>query len=137
MPFASSPAIENRLRNKTPYSSTVLVREVATRQLATSRSYRGVSSLFPGAPAPGTRSKTPSTVFVLPTSITRSIFRSCLRVEPPPLPFSYRPTQNWFHSASRSHQQEPAWIQSFGRPFKSGAVLFDPNRFPLHPTNLR
>ena len=38
MPLDSRPAIENKLRNSTPYSSTVLVREVATRQLATRRS---------------------------------------------------------------------------------------------------
>src|SRR6478672_6197957 len=73
MPSAFSPAIENRFRNSTPYSSTVLVREVATRQLAASRLYVGSPWLSTGAAPLPSLAKTPSTVFVLPTSMTSSI----------------------------------------------------------------
>src|SRR5258708_33106751 len=57
MVLKSSPASSNKLRACTPYSSTVRLRAVVKRQCATS-----------SAPA-----KTPSEVFVFPTSITRSI----------------------------------------------------------------
>src|SRR5437016_6280487 len=66
---ASIFSTANRLRKRTPYSSTVWLLMVATRQWAIIR-----------APAPeglakptGFSSKTPSTVLVLPTSTTSSI----------------------------------------------------------------
>src|SRR5437899_6352365 len=68
MSFGSSPSIENRFRNNTPYSSTVCAARVVTRQFATSLSYRGG-----GAESVKDFAKTPSTVFVLPTSRTSSI----------------------------------------------------------------
>src|SRR5260370_1670225 len=68
MSFGSSPSIENKFRNNTPYSSTVCAARVLTRQFATSLSYRGG-----GAESVRDFAKTPSTVFVLPTSRTRII----------------------------------------------------------------
>src|SRR5579883_2081605 len=59
----SSPAPAKRLRNNTPYSSTVWVRMVDTRQCASSR----------GSGDDSGELKTPRTVLVLPTSTTRSI----------------------------------------------------------------
>src|SRR6266700_359656 len=65
---ASTLPIANRLRNRTPYSSTVWVMTVATRQCASRRGTAGLSA------KPETLdSYTPSTVLVLPTSRTRSI----------------------------------------------------------------
>jgi len=66
--LTSRCAIEKRLRNSTPYSSTVCVLLVVTRQLARRRSYWGAVS-----PSAEARSKTPRTVLVLPTSSTSSM----------------------------------------------------------------
>src|SRR5579859_542300 len=68
-PSASILPMAKRLRNSTPYSSTVCVITVATRQCA---SRRGAAPPFPAKPGTAV-SYTPSTVLVLPTSRTRSI----------------------------------------------------------------
>src|SRR5690349_5742069 len=65
---ASTSPMANRLRKRTPYSSTVWVMTVATRQCASRRG----GELLPAKPS-ATFSYTPSTVLVLPTSTTRSI----------------------------------------------------------------
>src|SRR5215813_10267873 len=65
---ASTFPIANRLRKSTPYSSTVWVLMVATRQWAISRG----GELLPAKPGAHI-SYTPSTVLVLPTSRTSSI----------------------------------------------------------------
>src|SRR6478752_3702114 len=95
MPSAVSTAIENRLRNSTPYSSTVLVRDVATRQFAASRLYVGSPWLSTGADPLPSEAKTPSTVFVFPTSMTSNIVERC----PTPylLPLPHRPAQYGLH----------------------------------------
>src|ERR1022692_4403219 len=54
----------NKLRNRTPYSSTICVLMVETRQCASRRPESGLADLA---------SKTPSTVLVLPTSMTSSM----------------------------------------------------------------
>src|SRR5947207_11258453 len=73
--LGSKPAIENRLRKRTPYSSTVCAARVVTRQFATSLSYLGwrVASVRDFA-------NTPRTVLVLPTSRTRSMGNQLLVV---------------------------------------------------------
>src|ERR1700757_3436826 len=70
---ASTLPIANRLRNSTPYSSTVWVRIVATRQCAIS--FAPAWGADPGVPI----SYTPSTVLVFPTSRTSSIGSPCYR----------------------------------------------------------
>src|SRR5260370_4878973 len=65
---ASTCLMANRLRKSTPYSSTVWVLMVATRQWAISRG-AALLAAKPGALI----SYTPSTVLVLPTSRTSSI----------------------------------------------------------------
>src|SRR6476646_4564585 len=66
---ASTFPMANRLRKRTPYSSTVWVITVATRQCAIRRG----TVVLPANPG-ALFSSTPSTVLVLPTSRTRSIF---------------------------------------------------------------
>src|SRR3979490_2377727 len=68
--FTSMLSMANKLRKRTPYSSTVCVLIVATRQCAINLVYLAVESdSAPGASAP----YRPSTVFVFPTSSKRSI----------------------------------------------------------------
>src|SRR5215471_14116938 len=83
---ASTFPMANRLRKSTPYSSTVWVLMVATRQWAISR-----GAVFLAAKAGRPISYTPSTVLVLPTSRTSSI----------PTPFE------WAHAAG-NHDAQPA-----------------------------
>src|ERR1041385_3923647 len=71
---ASTLPMSKRLRKRTPYSSTVWVMTVATRQCASRRG----EELLPAKPG-ATVSYTPSTVLVLPTSRTRSIVTPCGR----------------------------------------------------------
>src|SRR5215467_13893324 len=71
---ASTLPMSKRLRKRTPYSSTVWVMTVATRQCASRRG----GELLPAKPG-ATVSYTPSTVLVLPTSRTRSIVTPCSR----------------------------------------------------------
>src|SRR4249920_169799 len=98
---ASTLPMANRLRKRTPYSSTVWVITVATRQCASRRE----GELLPAKPG-ATVSYTPSTVFVLPTSRTRSIVTPCSRPHAPgnddPQPFV------------RTHAQKTAGIESIG-----------------------
>src|SRR5579864_7196479 len=68
MDLGSTSAAAKRFRNSTPYSSTVCVQLVATRQWATRRSYFAASPF-----ALSLRANTPSTVLVLPTSRSRSM----------------------------------------------------------------
>src|SRR5580692_8493970 len=126
MPLDSSPAIEKRLRNNTPYSSTVLVREVATRQLASSRLYCGGSSGSPPGCTLATRAKTPSTVFVFPTSITRSIdlfpapiFREPCRSRPSALRVAFAPAENPVHPGPRSFLQRQSRSLQCGLSFQT------------------
>src|SRR5690242_10332952 len=72
---ASILSIAKRLRKSTPYSSTVWVLMVATRQWA---AMRGLSEAGEANPA-RLISYTPSTVLVLPTSTTSSIRPPCHR----------------------------------------------------------
>src|SRR6185437_12875293 len=97
--LASTSPIAKRLRNNTPYSSTVWVIMVATRQWA---SRRGSALGLPANPETAI-SYTPSTVLVLPTSRTRSI-GSPLR----------RPHAAGNHNAQTlvsAHAQKAAWIK--------------------------
>src|SRR5882724_8127130 len=72
---ASTFPMAKRLRNRTPYSSTVWVMTVATRQWASRRGAAAGLLANPGTPV----SYTPSTVLVLPTSRTSSILPPCQR----------------------------------------------------------
>src|SRR5215472_11538098 len=98
---ASTSPMSKRLRKRTPYSSTVCVMTVATRQCASRRG----EALLPAKPV-ATVSYTPSTVLVLPTSRTRSIVTPCGRPHASgnndPQPFV------------RTHAQEAARIKSIG-----------------------
>src|SRR5215475_11580846 len=78
MSFGSRLFIENKFRNRTPYSSTVCAALVVIRQLATSLSYFGAGGT-PGSVRDF--AKTPRTVLVLPTSRTRSMGESWLLVQ--------------------------------------------------------
>src|SRR5579862_4556404 len=128
MALASSPAMENRLRNSTPYSSTVLRRDVATRQWASSSLYEDATAasacVFSGA-------KTPRTVFVFPTSMTNSmIFRSA------PVLFlyrSYRAAQHGPHSVRGQYLQETAPIKALRRSLEGRAVFLDADFLSVHP----
>src|SRR5579864_855105 len=96
---ASTFPMANRLRKRTPYSSTVCVITVATRQCAISRGAVALPA-NPGA----VFSYTPRTVFVLPTSRTRSIF--------PPWPdASGNDDAQTFVCA---HAEKAAWIKTIG-----------------------
>src|ERR1700674_5252816 len=142
----------NRLRKSTPYSSTVCVATVATRQFATSNSERGDSAsavLLPAGVVFVTGVKTPSTVLVLPTSRTRSIeiahVRTGLRPvqaaalyaaaaahavkDPPPQHFSFSarshcPTEYGTQALCCSNLQEPAFVKAFRHTLEAH-VFFD------------
>src|SRR5664280_1418055 len=62
--LTSSPCIANKLRKRTPYSSTICVLMVETHQCASRR---------PAPCSADLASKAPSTVLVLPTSMTSSM----------------------------------------------------------------
>src|ERR1041385_3636907 len=93
--------IANRLRKRTPYSSTVRGITVATRQCAIRR---GLVAL-PAKPA-ALFSYTPSTVLVFPTSRTRSIF--------PPRPYASR--DNDAQALVCLHTEKAARIKAVGYP---------------------
>src|SRR5580692_3687261 len=154
MPLDSSPAIEKRLRNNTPYSSTVLVREVATRQLANSRLYCGGSSGSPPGCTLATRAKTPSTVFVFPTSITRSIdlfpapiSRELCRLGPFALHVVFAPAESPVHPGLLSSLQRQSHSLQCGLSFQTptriaarisaGSILARPYLPPIADTRGR
>src|ERR1051326_4667899 len=98
---ASTLPMSKRLRKRTPYSSTVWVMTVATRQCASRRG----EALLPAKPV-ATFSYTPSTVLVLPTSRTRSISTP-----------RFRPHASGNDDAQPfvcTHAQEPTGIKSIG-----------------------
>src|SRR5258708_3796761 len=96
---ASTFPMAKRLRNKTPYSSTVWVMTVATRQWASRRG--GAAGLLakPGTPV----SYTPSTVLVLPTSRTRSIL--------PPRQRAHASGNHHAQAAVGAHAKKAARVQ--------------------------
>src|ERR1044071_9296792 len=98
---ASTLPMSNRLRKRTPYSSTVWVITVATRQCAK----RHDEELLPAKPG-ATFSYTPSTVLVLSTSRTRSI--TAPRSRP------HAPGNDDAQPFVRTHAQEPSGIKSIG-----------------------
>src|SRR6266849_2699123 len=105
----SRPASVNRLRVSTPYSSTVCCRAVVSRQLAINSSPRN----------------TPSTVFVLPTSMVSSILR-CLR---------YVTRNHRRHLAAvPPHLQQSFRPQSSGRSRKTLFPVAHPHPLPLRIT---
>ena len=95
------------------------------------------------------RAKTPRTVFVLPTSMTRSMVSSRFRFRLlaeirwlstshlTPVYFSLTVPLNTVCNPCRgSHLQEPALIEAFGRSFDARSILFDANCFALHPRGI-
>src|SRR5215831_15398239 len=96
---ASTLPMANRLRKSTPYSSTVWVLMVATRQWAIRRGAAFLEAR-PGALI----SYTPSTVLVLPTSRTSSI-RS-------PFERAHAAGDHDAQPTVGAHTQKTAWVQT-------------------------
>src|SRR5579864_7241391 len=107
---ASTLPMAKRLRKSTPYSSTVCVRMVATRQCAISR----------GDALP--ISYTPRTVLVLPTSRTRSIS--------PPRGRTHAAGDDDAQSAVGADPQETTGIEAIGCAGVT-SVLLHVNPFPV------
>src|SRR5947208_9234176 len=112
MPFtsaASTCCMENRLWKSTPYSSTVWVRMVATRQCARS------DILSSPDLKPAGRWYTPSTVLVLPTSMTKSMVHLFISSAHPA-------GEHGTHAFASAYAQKAALIEPFGHTFV--ATLF-------------
>src|SRR5262249_51939990 len=107
---ASTFPIAKRLRKSTPYSSTVWVLMVATRQCASSLG----AEFLPGKPGM-LISYTPSTVLVLPTSRTNSIRSPRQR----PHAAGYDDPQTFVGADA----EKAAWIQAIGHAAETAALI--------------
>src|SRR5260370_31351472 len=116
-PVASTLPIAKRLRNSTPYSSSVWVLIVATRQWATNLGAE------PFAAKPGMLiSYTPSTVLVLPTSRTSSIGAPCQR--------AHAAGNHGPQTPVGAHAEKASWIQTVGNAAVP-AVFIHVHRFAV------
>src|SRR5438477_4023837 len=125
MPFtsaASTCCMENRLWKSTPYSSTVWVRMVATRQWARS------DILSSPDLKPAGRWYTPSTVLVLPTSITSSIgsLTHWLTELPGLINRAHPAGEHCTQAFASAYAQKAALIEPFGHTFVA-ALFFHVN----------